>query len=358
MADLYFPNPIAALPTPQFQEPQSNTGIIAMGSALQALSSVANNFRTKEMNVQKASQMADALEREGLTQEAGLYRAAAENYQTNFFATPEENERFNQSLLNDTLRLLTNKQEREMKAQQLQLERRYKEALIGNQEADARLAGRKLTLAEEEAAIRKGELNQAAGEKQTERKARVLQSTIDNDRQLLGQLQSMYDKALNQDYKSEEDYINVVGPIANQIKELSARIASNTQQYQSLAGMESAGGTSFLEPTIPQYQDRSEKTAEYVTEGQRQANAAFSKNPFLREFEYISPEGRKYTYTNPSYQPPTYQTERLGIDDVGNQTRSTSIRTPVPAGQRGGGRYGTPSGLPAGKLDTSALKGG
>jgi len=129
---LYFPDPIAMLPEPRFVEPQSNTGVMAMGSALQSLTSVANNFRTKEMNVQKAQQMADALEREGLTQEANLYRSASESYQTNFFATPQENERFNQSLLNDTLKLLTNKQEREMREQALRLDAEYKQSMIGN----------------------------------------------------------------------------------------------------------------------------------------------------------------------------------------------------------------------------------
>lgn len=161
MADIYFPNVMSALPEPRFVEPQSNTGAMAMGSALQALTSVAGNFRQKEMNVQKANQMADALEKEGLVQEANLYRQAAQSYQMDFFATPQENERFNQSLLNDTLRLLTNKQEREMKAEQLKLETQYKRSLIENQEAETVRAGRRLTLDERLAGIREDELKES-----------------------------------------------------------------------------------------------------------------------------------------------------------------------------------------------------
>lgn len=362
MADLYFPNPIAALPTPQFQEPQSNTGIVAMGSALQALSSVANNFRTKQMNVQKASQMADALEREGLTQEAGLYRAAAENYQTNFFATPEENERFNQSLLNDTLRLLTNKQEREMKAQQLQLETQYKQALIQNQLADAGLSEERLKLSRQEADIRKDELTERRAERDEDRRIRMegqqtsaIKSNIDTIQEELTRTRAESDDVIEQYRKglipkseAEERGKNL------RIKDITLQKALSDNRRQ----LSVSAGVPFIDTSIPITPFAVPKTySEVDAEYEALAKKSFVRNPLLKSVTYIV-EGKRRQYENRDFRGQGMaRISRKTLPD-GTEVEEEVYSEPVPAGQRGGGRYGTPSGLPAGKLDTSALKGG
>lgn len=156
MATTYFPNPMSALPEPRFTPPQQDFAPV-LGAALQTLTGVANNWRQKQMSVQAAEKMAGALEAEGLTQEAGMYRQAAQAYDINFFSTPEQNEQFNRTLLTDSLKLLQNKQEMELKRSAQEIQNDYYRSLTeGRNEASSdrqaaladRSADRAATLAE------------------------------------------------------------------------------------------------------------------------------------------------------------------------------------------------------------------
>jgi hypothetical protein len=128
----YFPNPIAAMPEPRFTAPQGDYSSVFQG-ALQSLNSVADNYRRKQQSVQSAEKMAAMLESEGLTSEANAYRQAAQAYDINFFSTPQENERFNRSLLNDSLKLLSDKQDRLLKERALNIQAEYQRASLGVQ---------------------------------------------------------------------------------------------------------------------------------------------------------------------------------------------------------------------------------
>ena len=263
---LYFPNPIAAMGQPQIAEPpQSNTGVTAMAAALEGFTSVANNFRQKEMNVQKASQMADALEREGLSQEANLYREAAKSYQIDFFATPQENERFNQSLLNDTLKLLTSKQEREMKAQQLELETQYKQAAIANQQAETSRMGRRLELDELQASNEQLRLQDLAEERRLSRGAReenaqslikqrelsAIETLNKNNREVLENTRKEYSN-LTKQYQSgrvsRSDFERLAGEYVDEINRLTKRDAELQQQAVDKSGVK--GNISYRQEEI------------------------------------------------------------------------------------------------------------
>jgi hypothetical protein len=156
MAATYFPNPLAAMPEPRFTAPQQDFAPV-LGSALQSLTGVANNYRQKQMSVQSAEKMASALEAEGLTQEAGMYRKAAQAYDVNFFSTPEQNEQFNRTLLTDSLKLLQQSRENKLKEQAQSIQNEYYKGLISSRgEASAdrataaseRSADRQMALAE------------------------------------------------------------------------------------------------------------------------------------------------------------------------------------------------------------------
>lgn len=296
MADIYFPNVMSALPEPRFVEPQSNTGAMAMGSALQALTSVAGNFRQKEMNVQKANQMADALEKEGLTQEANLYRQAAQSYQMDFFATPQENERFNQSLLNDTLRLLANKQEREMKAEQLKLETQYKRSLIENQEAEALRAEGRLALDERLADIRKQEIEQQSLDRQDALNAReqgkkvtALNATLTNLRQQRDQAQEeaddIYKRASDLNW-SDEEYAKTVAPAVDRVNNIQLEIDRITNESYSAQGIQFNTPKSTpknIQPLVTKQEAINAKIA--------QARQRFIDDPLAKE---VTVEGTTY----------------------------------------------------------------
>lgn len=248
MADIYFPDPIAALPTPRFVEPQSNTTAIALGSALKSVTDVANNFRQKEMNIAKANQVAEALEREGLSQEANLYRSAAQSYQTNFFATPQENEKFNQSLLNDTLKLLSNKQERELKEQQLRAELQYKKALTNNMLNDDIIANQRLDLEREELGFRKEQLKQQSLDRQDAiesreegRKVTALNSTLINLREQRDQAQKeaddIYKRASELNW-SKPEYAKAAGPAIDKVNNIQLEIDRITNESYAAQGIQ------------------------------------------------------------------------------------------------------------------------
>ena len=336
---IFFPNPISALPEPRFVEPQSNTTAIALGSALKSVTDVANNFRQKEMNVTKANQMADALEREGLTQEANLYRSAAQSYQTNFFATPEENEKFNQSLLNDTLKLLTNKQERELKEQQLAAELQYKEAMIQNMNIDNAMAGQRLSLENRLAGIREQELQEGMSAKQEallqkEQRNKILglDATADNIRQQGAQSQRSLDELTSlreTGSLSQEEFARRAAPHIDSINNSKSQLNNIQREIFRIQQIE-APPSQDIQLGIPQITSKQEK----IDQVSARANSAFTKNPGLKEYR----EG-DIVITNPNFIRPDTVTVR---ESTGPQGVTTS-RT---VESQGTGVRATPPGLP------------
>ncbi len=316
---IYFPDVMAALPEPRFVEPQSNTGAIALGAGLKAITDVANNFRTKDMNVAKANQMAEALEREGLSQEANLYRSAAQSYQTNFFATPEENERFNQSLLNDTLKLLTNKQEREMKAQQLQAEAEYKNAMILNMQQDNLRAGQEMRLREQEIGLRMGDKADALAQKEQRNKMLGLDATADNLRMQAAQDQKAMDElsSLRESGSlSQDEYARRVAPIVDNLNKSRSELNNIQRTILEIQGVDSpARDTPML--SVPAIRSKDEKIAEVDTKAQK----AFVKNPGLKEYR----EG-DIVITNPAFIPPTTTSVTRGVNAEGQPFSSETVR--------------------------------
>lgn len=129
---IYFPNPVSALPEPRFYTPQRDMSAGLQG-AMSGLISVANNYQRKQASVQSAERMADVLESQGLDQEAAIYRQAAQSFDTNFFSTPEENDRFNRSVLTDALKLVTEQKDREVRLSSQRIQDEYYRSLIQNQ---------------------------------------------------------------------------------------------------------------------------------------------------------------------------------------------------------------------------------
>jgi hypothetical protein len=183
MATTYFPNPIAAMPEPRFTAPQQDYSGVFQG-ALQSLTGVADNFRRKQASVQSAEKMAALLESEGLTSEANAYRQAAQAYDINFFSTPEQNERFNRSILNDTLKLLSDKKERDLRSQALAIQAGYQKGVLENQR-----------MAIEEKAERgtSGVAGDRLNETRRNNQARIIGSRMDDVRAEASSLQSQLD---------------------------------------------------------------------------------------------------------------------------------------------------------------------
>lgn len=356
---LYFPNPIAAMGQPQIAEPpQSNTGVTAMAAALEGFTSVANNFRQKEMNVQKANQMADALEREGLGQEANLYREAAKSYQIDFFATPQENERFNQSLLNDTLKLLTDKQEREMKAQQFQLERQYKQALIQNQLADAGLSKERLALSRQEAGIRQEEINERRAERTEDRRIReeqlqssAIKSNIDTAQEELTRTRTELDK-LKEDYRKGLIPKDRAEQIGNDLRRKEITLQQNLSDNRKKLSL--LGQVPFVDAGISMDIFTTPKTySEVEKEYRALADQEFKKNPLLRKVTYIV-EGKPIPFENRNFRGQgTVRISKRMLSD-GTEVEEEVYSEPVPIGQ-GSSKYGNPSDLPAGKSSSSGV---
>lgn len=340
---LYFPDVMSALPEPRFVEPQSNTGMMAMGSALQSLTSVANNFRAKEMNVQKANQMADALEREGLTQEANLYRSASQSYQTNFFATPQENEKFNQSLLNDTLKLLTNKQEREMKAQQLDAELEYKNAMIGNMRSDNIREGRKLTLDERIADIRENEQNEiilnkqdALLQKEQRNKMLGLNATADNLRQRAKQNQDAIEDLKKQrdiGALTQAEFAEKSSPYYNELNQTRRQLNTTEKTILQLNDI-NVPPDNYVDIDIPILKSKVERDAEVNA----RSVPYFAKYPDAKEYT----EGN-VTIMNPRFNRPNEVTTTRGTDANGNPINRIQETQYVQPGASGAGQRRDPT---------------
>lgn len=121
MSKLYIPNFTKALPRPRITPPKADIGAAIASGALNAAQSVASNWREQRRAVKQAKSMADALEAEGMTEEAAMYRAAAESFEVNFFADPSANQKFRDGVLNDAIQLIKAKQTREYREQQAAL---------------------------------------------------------------------------------------------------------------------------------------------------------------------------------------------------------------------------------------------
>lgn len=336
MADIYFPNPIAALPEPRFQEPQSNTGTMALGAALESFTSVANNFRQKEMNVQKANQMADALEKEGLKQEANLYRQAAQSYQVDFFATPQENERFNQSLLNDTLKLLSNKQEREMKQQQLVLEAQYKQAAITNMGMERGIAQQRIDLQRQELELGIDAKSQALEEKANRNKLLGLDATADNFRQIAKQSQDSIEELKKQrDIGSltQEEFANKSAPYYDDLNKSRRQLNEIQKQMLEIQGI-NAPSQEYVDINVPVIKSKIERDAEV----QARSVPYFAKYPNAKEYT----EGN-VTIVNPVFVKPTEVTTVTGVDAEGNPIRRKQETQYLPQGAQGTGKLLDPN---------------
>lgn len=319
---IYFPNPIATLPEPRFVEPQSNTAAIALGAGLKSITDVANNFRTKEMNVAKANQMAEALEREGLTQEANLYRSAAQSYQTNFFATPEENERFNQSLLNDTLKLLTNKQEREMKAQQLQAEAEYKNALIDNMNVDNLFKKRELEAREDEIGLRRQERQDAMSQTEANKQVASLEAAARSLEQQKDKNLRAYEaiKAQRADEQiSAEEYPKAADIFVNNYNKAAKEVDNIRSQINAIRGISLPDDTGTELLNITPVATKSELYKRDADEADRIGK----QYPNLKE---IPVNGK--TYTNKFYVQPASVSRTQGINAEGQPFSSETVRGP------------------------------
>ena len=101
---------------------QSHALEAGLGAGVSALGKVAEIWRDRENFQAQSEQMAQALDREGMTQEASMYRSAAQSATTNFFTDPATNRKAQQGLLSDALKLLSNKQENDLKRELLKTE--------------------------------------------------------------------------------------------------------------------------------------------------------------------------------------------------------------------------------------------
>ena len=115
MTPIYFPKTAGLIPRFVQQPSGNDTMSKALLAGLSGLTDVASNYREHQRTKQQGMAMADALEKEGLTQEANLYRTSVENASVNYFSDPATNKKMNQALLSDSLSLLKAKQERELK---------------------------------------------------------------------------------------------------------------------------------------------------------------------------------------------------------------------------------------------------
>lgn len=144
-----------ALPVPRYDPPQAPSPILAaVSGGIGAIESVASNWREQQRSIRSAMSMADSLEAEGMVEEARMYRAAAKNFQTNFFADPSANNKFRENLLSDSINLLKAKQTRELREKQIELQRDVLTNRVSHEDTMEGLAGRKVASSEKIAEAR------------------------------------------------------------------------------------------------------------------------------------------------------------------------------------------------------------
>lgn len=145
MTPIYFPKTAGLIPRYISQPSSNDSGSKAMLSGLTALTDVANNYRQFKNDQKQGLAVADALEAEGLTEEARLYRSGVNNASINFFSDPETNQKMNRQYLTDSLNLLKAKQERDLKEKENESMLDYRNAQLEEMKAnrDARIEASK-----------------------------------------------------------------------------------------------------------------------------------------------------------------------------------------------------------------------
>lgn len=278
---IYVPSPIAALPRVRIYPPQNNTATVALSGALSAITDVAQNWRQKQQAVQQAKGMADALEREGLTQEANLYRAAADNYSINFFASPQENQKFNSGLISDTLKLLESKQNRELREKQIEAMAQSRADMLRFRAADDLRADARLQF-EKEALGARLEESKEVREARTEAKNQSLSISEENAARLqLSEVQDQKKAAMAQrdsGQLSQEQFANIFGPLQDQELQLKHRISDTLIKRGIQAPKPVRGG-------IPELKTKAERTVEMNRESAAKAMELFRNSPTAAEWK-------------------------------------------------------------------------
>jgi len=299
---IYFPNVISALPRPRFQAPKIPTAAIAIGAGLDAATNVGRNIIQKRQSVEQANKMADALEAEGMTQEANMYRAAAGSFSSNFFTTPDENQAFNRTVLSDAIKLLTNKQEREMKQQSLQAEMDYRKSLIEwNRNRDA-IAQKEFGLRKQEMQLRSDDRNNAITQRQESVKRQALDDQYDT---LKDQMKSVEDTQVNlqklfqSGQLSRDEYERQFQATEQERLNTAKEIQRIRQSRGQLVGLDSnTFGLNFTPRPIPDL-----KTTEELLQSaiQSNPNAAYLSVPGAGQISMRRPQTQTQTTTENVY---------------------------------------------------------
>jgi len=314
---LYMPSPTALLPRPRFQAPKIPAAAIALNSGLNAVVGVANNLAEKRRSVEAAGKMADALEREGMSSEANLYREAAGAFSTNFFSSPEENSNFNRTVLADSLKLLTGKQEREIREQQLAAEAEYRKQMSADRAESNRIRM-------EEAKMRGADRADAIEQRSLGNKKSLLdgqergyQEQLDDVEKRQELLQKRYqsgsmsrDEFENQFKSTEQERFSIMRGIQDVRQSRAGLLGGDASIYKN----------TFTPRPIP----------EISTQPEIFANALRALTPEERErLSSASFGGAQASFRQ---EPVTMQTNVQKVDAQGNQTNTTITKGPAGSG--------------------------
>lgn len=290
MTPIYFPKTAGLIPRYITQPSSNDSGSKAMLAGLTALTDVANNYRQFKNDQKQGLAVADALEAEGLTEEANLYRSGVNNASVNFFSDPETNQRMNRQYLTDSLNLLKAKQERDLKEKENESMLAYRQAQLEEMKAnrDARIEASKD--AREARADNNKALQEDRNSKNLLNSAKVLDDQA-NDYEK--QADSILEQAKTSDIPEDQ-----VPQIANRVNGLR-QTASELRAKSRSRVMESTGEKDFnVSSPVNTVDQKSIQTGtrrriaqeQYVKEKKREVESSLRPGQSITNFS-ITPSG-------------------------------------------------------------------
>lgn len=313
---IYFPRMTAMLPPVRIEPPQDTSGTTALAAGLSAITDVANNWRQKQQSVEQAKRTADALEREGLTQEARLYRSAADNFSVNFFATPAENQKFNKSLITDTLSLLEAKQNRELKQAQINAMAQTRESTLENRQSliqdrltDNARADRALQLQEETATENREERKAARQERASISEENAIRAQLAQ----IAQEESAVMARRDSGQLDQNEFARALSPIIDRKFQTEQRLSDIISQRSGSPTVPPVRGS------IPELKTKAERQREENEVSRLKAQEIFSADPTVSQW---TDRETGITHVNPKV------IVRSAVDKEGNTSTSTTTITP------------------------------